>query len=134
MLGADLITIGVKNQAPQVSFKNSIVGDSISVSSHEFVDIKCCNFLYILDSKSYYRSHTFSLHDPMPHSLSYMVTCSFLQNSSKNGGHHHSLGADITTFVLSSQAPKDSFGPDLTFLGSKFKLKGHLHSLSYQCI
>ena len=35
MLVTDLINFGVKNQAPQVSFK-FFDGDSMSVSSHEF--------------------------------------------------------------------------------------------------
>ena len=35
MLVIDLISFGVKNQAPQVSFKFT-VGDSMSVSSYEF--------------------------------------------------------------------------------------------------
>ena len=38
VLVAALINFGVKNQVPQVSFK-FIVGDSMSVFSHEFVDI-----------------------------------------------------------------------------------------------
>ena len=42
MLVVVLITIGVKNQAPQVSFKNYIIGDVMSVSSYEFADIKFC--------------------------------------------------------------------------------------------
>ena len=60
--------------------------------------MKCCDFLDILDAILDYGAHTFSLHGPMPHFLSYMVMCSFPQNASKNGGHHHLLGADITTF------------------------------------
>ena len=101
MLGTDLITIGVKNQAPQVSYKTSTAGDSISVSS-EFADIKCCDLLDILDAISKYIAHKFSLHGPMPPFLSYMVTCSFAQNDSKNGGHRDSLGDDINTFGSSS--------------------------------
>ena len=42
MLVVVLIHFGVKNQAPQVSFKNYVVGDAMSVSSYEFVDIKFC--------------------------------------------------------------------------------------------
>ena len=83
MLGTDLITIGVKNQEPQVSFKKYVIGDSISISSHEFFDMKFCDLLDIFNGISYYGSHTFSLHGPMPHFLSYMGTCSFSQNSSK---------------------------------------------------
>ena len=92
-------------------------------------DIKCCDFLDILDSISYYGSHTFALHGPVRHFLSYMVTCSFPQNASKNGGHHHSLGAYITTFGSSSQAPQDSFRPDITFLFLNFNSKENLNFL-----
>ena len=42
-----LINFGVKNQAPQVSFK-FVVGDSMSVFSHEFDDIKFFESLDIL--------------------------------------------------------------------------------------
>ena len=108
MLLIDLITLGVKNKAPQVSFKNFVVGDSIS----------------------YYGAHTFSLHGSIPPLLSYMVTCSFPLND--NGVHHHSLGADIPTFGSSSQAPQDSFGIDITFLGSKFKYKDKFHLIFCQ--
>ena len=79
----------MKNQAPQVSFKNSVVGDSISVSSHDFLDI--------LDYISNDGAHIFTLHGLMPLFISYMVTCSFPQNIIKNGEHHHSLRYDITT-------------------------------------
>ena len=41
MLLAALINFGVKNQAPQVSFK-FVVGNSMSVFSHEFTDIIFC--------------------------------------------------------------------------------------------
>ena len=121
MLGVDRITIGVKNQAPRVPFKNSVVGDSISVSSHEFNDMKCCDFLDILNDISNYVSHTFTLHGPIPPFIIYMVTCSFPQKSSKNGGHHHLLGDDTTTFDSSYKEPKDSYGPNITFIASNFK-------------
>ena len=39
MLVGVLINFGVKNQAPQVSFK-FVVGDSMLVFSHKFVDIR----------------------------------------------------------------------------------------------
>ena len=39
MLVSFLINFGVKNRAPQISFK-LVVGDSMSVFSHEFDDIK----------------------------------------------------------------------------------------------
>ena len=73
MLETDLITICEKNQAPQVSFKNYVARDLISNYSHEFADMKFCDFLDSLDATSYYESHTFSLHGPMPYFLSYMV-------------------------------------------------------------
>ena len=49
MLVTILISIGVKNQTPQVRFK-IFAGDSMSVSSHEFVDIKFCESLDILEA------------------------------------------------------------------------------------
>ena len=53
MLVTVLIIFGVKNQAPQVSFK-FIVGDSISVSSYAFSDIIFCETLDILEDISDY--------------------------------------------------------------------------------
>ena len=49
MLVTDLINFGVKNQAPQVSFK-FIVGDSMLVSYYEFADINFCESLDILEA------------------------------------------------------------------------------------
>ena len=48
MLVVVLINFGVKNQAPQVSFKNYAARDSMSVSYHKFVDMKYCDFMDIL--------------------------------------------------------------------------------------
>ena len=53
MLVVVLINFGVKNQAPQVSFK-FVVGDLMSVFSHDFVDIKLCESLDILFEKLYH--------------------------------------------------------------------------------
>ena len=53
MLVTDLIIFDVKNQAPQVSFKFTI-GDSMSVSSYDFVDIKFCESLDISEALSDY--------------------------------------------------------------------------------
>ena len=47
MLLVVLINFGVKNQAPQVSFK-FVVGNSMSISSHKFSDMKYCDFMDIL--------------------------------------------------------------------------------------
>ena len=46
MLVAVLINFGVKNQVPKVSFK-IVVGDLMSVLSHEFYDIIFCESLVI---------------------------------------------------------------------------------------
>ena len=54
ILVAVLINICVKNQAPQVSFKSYVVGDSISVSSCEFTDVLDSDSLDILEAISYY--------------------------------------------------------------------------------
>ena len=50
MLVTILISIGVKNQPTQVSFK-LVVGDSMLVSHHEFADMKFCDFMDILKAK-----------------------------------------------------------------------------------
>ena len=54
MLVVVLINFGVKNQVPQVSFK-IVVGDSMLVFSHDFVDIIFCESLDLEDI-SYYGS------------------------------------------------------------------------------
>ena len=54
MLVVFLINFGVKNQAPQVSLKNCVVGDFISVSSHEFTDVMDSDSLDILEDISDY--------------------------------------------------------------------------------
>ena len=55
-----LINFGVKNQVPKVSFK-IVVGDLMSVFSHDFADIIFCEYLYILEEISRYRSDPFTL-------------------------------------------------------------------------
>ena len=68
ILGTNLITIGVKNQAPQVSFKNFAAGNSIPVSSHEFVYMVFFYLLDILDTISYYVSHIAHILSPWSNS------------------------------------------------------------------
>ena len=43
-----LINFGVKNQVPKVSFK-IVIGDLMSVLSHEFADITFCKYMDILE-------------------------------------------------------------------------------------
>ena len=92
ILGTNLITIGVKNQAPQVSFKNSVFGDYISVSSHEFTDVMDSDSLDILEAISCYRAQVFSLHGPRPPLPSCMITCTLPYNDNEIGDILHSLG------------------------------------------
>ena len=54
-----LINFGVKNQVPKVSLK-IIVGDLMSVFSHEFADIIFCKYLDILEINSVRRSDPFT--------------------------------------------------------------------------
>ena len=58
-----LINFGVKNQAPQVSFK-FVVGDSMSVFSHEFDDIIFFESLDILQVILDYGAQAFALRSP----------------------------------------------------------------------
>ena len=80
MFGNYLIPLGLKNKAPQFSFKNSAAEDFISLSSHEFSDKQCYDLLDILDAKLDYGVHAFAFHGPMPLILSYIVTCTFPHN------------------------------------------------------
>ena len=73
MLVVVLINFGVKNQAPQVSFK-FVVGDSMSVFPHEFDDIKFCEPLDILEAISNYGAQAFTLHSPRASRP--LITCS----------------------------------------------------------
>ena len=57
-----LINFGVKNQAPQVSFKNYVVGDSVSFYSHEFNNVMYSDSFDILEDISDYRAQTFDFH------------------------------------------------------------------------
>ena len=109
MLLVVLINFGVKNHAPQVSFK-FVVGDSMSVFSHEFDDIKFCESLDILEAILYYGAQGFSLHVPNTFLPSYMITCSSPHNTSKDGDILHSPGHLLLT-------PKSDF----TSNGSMFK-------------
>ena len=63
MLVAVLINFGVKNQVPQVSFK-IVVGDLMSVFSHEFANIIFCESLVILEAILDYGAQAFTLHSP----------------------------------------------------------------------
>ena len=83
-----LINFGVKNQVPQVSFK-IVVGDSMLVLSHEFVDIRFCDSLDILESISYYGAQSFALHGPRNSLPFYLITCSSPHNTSKDGDILH---------------------------------------------
>ena len=82
MLVVVLINFGVKNQVPQVSFK-VVASDSMLVFSHEFVDIRFCESLDILEDISYYGALSFSLHSPSV-SLA-LITCSSPHKTSKEG-------------------------------------------------
>ena len=105
MIVTVLISIGVKTQAPQVSFK-LVAGDSMAVSSHEFSYMKYCDFMNILKDRSDYRAHTFSLLGLI--SSPHMITCS--SPHSKDGDLLHSLGHLLLTF-----------GAQFTSHGSMFK-------------
>ena len=105
MLVIDLINFGVRNQAPQVSFKFTVV-DSMLVSSYEFefAEIKFCESLDILEAISNYGAQEFALHVPRPPPPSYSITCSSPHCASKHGDLLDSLGhlllilgADITS-------------------------------------
>ena len=75
ILVAVLINFGVKKQAPQVSFKNSVVGDSISVSSHALTDALDSDSLEFFESISDYGAQSSTLIDlPLP-ANSYMIAC-----------------------------------------------------------
>ena len=110
MLGTNIITFGVKNKSPQVSF-NSTAGDSLSVSSHEFDDMKFCDFMDILEGISSYGAQAFALHGPEPPLLSYMITCTLPYRRNEIGDILHSLGHSLLTL-----------GDDFTSHGSMFKV------------
>ena len=105
MLVTSLISIGVKNQAPQVSFK-LVVGDSMLVSSHEFVDMKYCDFMDILKVRLDYRDYTFYFLSLL--SSPHIITCSSPLN--KDGDLLHSIGHLLLTY-----------GAEFTSHGSMFK-------------
>ena len=83
MLVTDLISFGVKNQAPQVSFKFT-TRDSMLVSSHNFVDIKFFESLDILKAISYYGAQAFTLHSPRDSLPIYLITCSSPHRTSED--------------------------------------------------
>ena len=60
MFVTDLFNFGVKDKASQVSFKFTS-RDSMSISSYEFVDIKFCESLDILEAISDYGAQSFTL-------------------------------------------------------------------------
>ena len=87
MLVSILINFGVKNQVPQVSFK-IVVGDLMSVFSHEFANIIFCESLVILEAISYHGAQAFALHIPKTSIPSYLITCSSPHRVSKDGDIH----------------------------------------------
>ena len=109
MLVTIIISIGVKNQAPQVCFKLASE-DSMSVSCQNFADMKYCDFMDILKDISDYRAQPFTLHAPMPSPPSYSITCSSPHGGSKDGDLLHSLGNLLLTY-----------GAKFTTHGSMFK-------------
>ena len=86
----------MKNQVPQVSFK-IVVGDLMSVFSHEFVDIIFCESLVIFEAILDYGSQSFALHSPMSSLPIYLITCSSPHRISKDGDILHSLGHLLLT-------------------------------------
>ena len=145
MVGADLITIGVKNQAPRVSFKNYATKDSISISSHECTVVMDSDSLDILEAIPYYGAQEFSLHVPIHPLPSYMITCTLPYSDNEIGDILHLLGhllltsrvdftsfgsmfksrtyqlLGITSLGSNSQAHHGSFGYSLTSTGSEFR-------------
>ena len=122
MLVTDLINFGLKNKAPQVSFKFTI-GDSMSVSSHKFYHMKYYDFMDILKARSNYRAHTFSLLGLM--SSPHMITCS--SSHSKDGDLLHLNGH----FLLTPRADFTSHG--LLFKATTSQLLGFTsHGSSHQ--
>ena len=103
MLVDVLINFGVKNQAPQVSFKIS-VGDLMSVLSHEFADIIFWKFLEILEIISDFRSDPFTLIDLELPVNSYVITCTNFQNFEEGQNcasiisMEHTLGSNMILF------------------------------------
>ena len=85
MLATDLIIFGVKNQAPQVSFKFT-TRDSMLLSSYEFDNIKFFESLDILEAISYYGAQSFSLHGPRNSLPFYSITCLSPHSSRKDEG------------------------------------------------
>ena len=87
----------MKNQVPHFLFKNTD-GDSVLISSYEFVDILLCDSLDIQD----YGAQSFTLN--IPGASLPLITCSSLHRTSKKEDILHlpehlllTLGDDITT-------------------------------------
>ena len=79
MLVVVLINFGVNNQVPKVSFK-IIVGELMSVFSHNFIDIIFCEYLDILEIISDCRGDPFTLIYLQLPVNSYMNACTNFQN------------------------------------------------------
>ena len=109
MLVSIIINFGVKKHVPQVSFK-IVARDLMLVFSHEFVDIRFCESLEILEVKSDHGAQYFSLHGPMTSLPFYLITCSSPHSTSKDGDIMHSPRHLILTL-----------GDDFTSHGSMFK-------------
>ena len=69
-----LINFGVKSQVPKVCFK-IVVGDLMSIFSHDFDDIIFFESLDIWEIISYFRSDPFTLIDLELPRNSYMIEC-----------------------------------------------------------
>ena len=67
------------------------------VFSHEFVDIRFCESLDILDDILDYGAQSFSLHGPIPPPPSCSITFSSPYSSSKDGYLLHLLGHLLLT-------------------------------------
>ena len=118
----------MKKQVPQVSFK-IVVGDSMLVFSHEFLDISFCESLDILDNISYYGAQAFSLYTPRASLASYLIACSSPHRISKDGDIMHSLGHLLLTHI----ADFTSYGSMIK--GETYNLLGITsHGFNYQAL
>ena len=77
--------------AHQVSVK-IVVGDLMSVFSHEFDDTILCGSLVSFEAISYYVAQLFALHIPRDYLPFYLITCSSPHGTSKDGDMLHSPG------------------------------------------
>ena len=83
----------------------------MSVFSHEFVGIKFCESLDILETISNYGAQSFFLHGPKTSQPSYLITCKSPHGTSKDGDVLHSPGHLLLTL-----------GPNFSSHGSMFKV------------